>query len=250
MLFDFLYDCQCALINEKSDFQETLREFANKFVCVGFMPAVTDDLYPVFALSCTSAKQVVSPNVYIIPVGAHNYWAKPYFEEIINKFYQEDTFREQFDIELEEILLLVNPRLNCSFSLCDGINCNVVFCHITLPNGMDNYLVIVPERPEVCWEKVVESYEIKCDIVIDSHKGMGDWFDDVPLYRIMSQTHFKELLPRYYFKGRYISQDAPCGFKLLYTIPEKISTNGRYVGDGEKEIYETDWNENTKICGK
>ena len=43
------------------------------------MPAMTDDLYPVFVLSCTSARQIVSPNVYIVPVGTHDCWAKPYF---------------------------------------------------------------------------------------------------------------------------------------------------------------------------
>ena len=243
MFLDFLYDCQCALEDEKSDYQETLSDFANKVVCVGVMPAITDDLFPVFALSCTSAKQIISPNVYIIPVGAHNYWAKPYFEDIVDRFYQNDEFRDQYDIELEEMLLLYNPKLNRSFSVYDGTENNVTFCRIMMPDRSVKYLFFVPETPDDCWKKIIESYDIKCDIVIDSHKGMGDWFDSVPLYKVMLETNATKLLPRYYFKGLYISHDAPSGFNLRYTIPDPISYYGRSIADWQKEIYEIDWRE-------
>lgn len=244
MLLDFLFDCQCALENEKSDYQEILSDFSNKSVCVGLMSAITDDLYSVSVLSCYSATKIISPNVYIIPVGAHDYWVKPHFEEIINKFYEDDEIQEQFDIELEEMILLNNSRLNCSFSLSSGTEYNVVFCHITIPGGTDKYLVIVLVTPDDCWKKHVELYSIKCDILIDSHKGMGNWFEDVALYKVMRETTAIELLPRYYFKGLYISHDTPHGFKLLYTIPEKITYHGRDVADWQKGIYEIDWNEN------
>lgn len=246
MLLDFLYDCQCELENEKTDFHETLKNLSNKSLCVGFMPAITDDLYPIFALSCTAAKHIILPNVYIIPVGAHNYWAKPYFESIINKFYEDDVIREQFDIELEEMLLLNNHKLNCPFILSGEKYSNVVLCHITLPSESDAYLIVVPETPDDCWSKLVEPYEIKCDIIIDSNKGLGNWFDDVPIYKLMRETRLKELLPQYYFRGLYISHDAPPGFKLLYTIPEKIDYQGHEVDDWQKEIYEIDWCENRK----
>ncbi len=76
---------------------------------------MTDDLYPVFVLSCTSARQIVSPNVYIVPVGAHDCWAKPYFEQIIDAFYEKNEFREQFAIELDEMLLLNNLEISSFF---------------------------------------------------------------------------------------------------------------------------------------
>lgn len=247
MLYDFLYNCNCVLNEEVNDYQALLNSFEGKSACVGFMPAITDDLYPVFTLSCTSAKQIISPDVYIIPVGAHDYWAKPYFEEIINKFYKSDEFNEQFDIELEEMLLLNNTNLGCFFSLTDGTNCNVVFCRIALPDGSERYLFVLPETPDDCWKNIIEQYEINCGIVIDSLKGMGDWFDSVPLYRVMRETNATELLPRYYFKGLYISHDAPCGFNMLYTIPDIIiNRQGKIVDDWQKEIYEIDWNENKK----
>ncbi len=76
------------------------------------MPAMTDDLYPVFVLSCTSARQIVSPNVYIVPVGTYDCWAKPYFEQIIDAFYEKNEFREQFAIKLDEMLLLNNLEIS------------------------------------------------------------------------------------------------------------------------------------------
>ena len=244
MLLDFLNDCQCVLEDERSDLQEILRALAYKSVCVGFMPAITDDLYPVYALSCTGAVQIISPDVYIISVGAKDYWAKPYFEDIFNRFYEADEIREQFDIEIEEMILLYNSRLNNSFTLAEGINYNVVLCRITPPDGSNRYLLVVPEKTEDCWREIFEHYEIKCDIVIDSHKGMGDWFDSVPVYRVMRDTLLSELLPRYYFRGMYISAQPPHGFKLKYTIPDKIYHQGHAVRDWYKEIYEIDWYEN------
>lgn len=114
MLYKFIANCRCALNGESADYRELLKDFnfnGRKSCVIGFMPAVTDDLFPVFALSCTSASQIISPDIYIIPVGANDYWAKSQFEEIVNRFYQLDEFQEQFDIEFEEMLLLVNPEL-------------------------------------------------------------------------------------------------------------------------------------------
>lgn len=247
MLYNFIANCKCVLNEEREDYRELLKDLDEMKSCViGFMPAITDDLFPVFALSYTSASKIISPDIYIIPVGAHDNWAKPYFEEIVNRFYQLDEFREQFDIELEEMLLLVTPELKCFFTLYDGTDYNVAVYRITLPNGLERYLVIVPLTPDNCWKEIIEPYDVKCDILIDSHKGMGDWFDSVPLYRVMRETSEIELLPQYYFKGLFISHDAPFGFKLVYTIPDRIICHGRIVDNWQKEIYAIDWNENKK----
>ena len=174
MLYKFIANCRCALNGESADYRELLKDLDGRKSCViGFMPAVTDDLFPVFALSCTSASQIISPDIYIIPVGAHDYWAKPHFEEIINRFYQLDEFQEQFDIEFEEMLLLVNPELKCFFTLYDGIDYNVAVCRITLPNGLERYLVVVPLTPDNCWKEIVEPYEVKCCVLIDSIRAWG-----------------------------------------------------------------------------
>ena len=70
------------------------------------------------------------------------------------------------------------------------------------------------------------------------------WFDTTALYRIMRETDSTELLPQYYFKGLYITHDAPHGFYKIYTIPEIIYSNGHPVDSWQKEIYEINWSEN------
>ena len=252
MIYDFLYDCKCAIPSEAADFQNALRKFVDKQTCVGFMPAVIADFYPIFTLSRTKAKQIISPDVYIIPIGATACCvAKPYFEKIVNNFYQDNELDERlviihFDIKLEEMLLLHNPGLNCSFSFYDGTEYNVILCRITLPDGTANDLIVVPNSPDDCWNRVVEPYGIKCDIVIDSHKGMGNWFDQTPLYDIMRKTKAIELLPHYYFKGLYVSHDVPPGFDLLYTIPDDTHHQGFADLHFPREIYEIDWDKNKR----
>lgn len=115
MLIGFLQLCRPVLQCESEDFAQCLIDIQQQEISLGFMPAMTDDLYPVFVLSCTSARQIVSPNVYIVPVGTHDCWAKPYFEQIIDAFYEKNEFREQFAIKLDEMLLLNNLEISSFF---------------------------------------------------------------------------------------------------------------------------------------
>lgn len=69
MLHKLIANCRCALTGESADYRELLKDFDGRKSCViGFMPAITDDLFPVFALSCTSASQIISPDIYIFPL--------------------------------------------------------------------------------------------------------------------------------------------------------------------------------------
>lgn len=244
MLYDFLKNCKCVINEESADYRALLSLFERMPVNVAFMPAITDALYPAHALSCTSAKKIISPNVYIIPVGAHDNWAIDFFEEIVNKFYLDDEFREQYGIELEEMILLSNPKSNCFFTFYDGTNYNVTISRVTMSDGSEKFLIVVPENPEDCWNTIIESNNIRCEILIDSLKGMGDWLDTTPLYRILRGTNKTELLPKYYFKGLYVKHDAPFGFHKIYTIPDIVYFNGHPVDSWQKEIYEINWDEN------
>ena len=241
MIGRFLSNCTCLLPEETDDFREVCNALAGKPMQVGFMPAITDDLYAVYALACTSAKKIVSPDIYIVPIGAYLEFAKPRFEEMVDRFYREDEFREQFGIDLEEMILLSSPEIDEFFLFEETTRYNVIFCRLSMPSGAEVQLVVVPETPEGCWKKIIEVHRIKCDVVVDSNKGMGNWFEEIPLYRAMKETDSPELLPRYYFKGMFISHDAPPGFRLICRIPDTILYQGRPVAGWQKKIYETDW---------
>ena len=241
MLREFLAACSCVLPEESEDFQDALRLLSCLPVRVGLLPAIEDDLYPVCAFSCTSAKRISSPNVWLVPVGAHDGWGLSGFERIVDKFYREDAFREQYGIGLEEMILLNCPDVKGSFTLEGGARCNVVFCRLTVPGGAPVILLIVPEAPDGCWDRIVEPFGIPCEILIDSHRGLGDWLDAVPLFRRMRETERTDLLPRLYFKGRYNKWAPPAGFRRIFTIPEPIEDGERRIRDWEKELYEIDW---------
>ena len=246
MVYDFLINCKCALNEETDDFREVIDKIQHMQNGVGFMPAITDDLYPVFSLSCMSAKTISSPDIFIIPVGTGDSGTKLYFQQIVNKFYQDDEIREQYDVELEEMILLKSSDISDCFLLNEKIAYNIVYCSITMRTEESKYLIVVLDTPHGCWQKIVEVYNIKCEILIDSHKGMGDWFEYVPLYKVMRETKRTDLLPHYYFKGLYISHEAPLGFNLMCTIPDVVVFNGHPIDNWQKEIYDIDWEENRK----
>lgn len=225
MLYNFMTECQCVLKEEADDYRAQLRRLAGRPARVGFMPAIIDDLAPVYALSCTGARRIVSPNFYIIPIVTSSAWGftRECFEKAVNEFYQDDELQEQLEIELEEMILLTHPAIERSLSLSGGTPYNVVFCHITMNDGSERYLLIMALTPDECWKRIVEHYGVQCDILIDSHKGLGDYFSAAPLYRYLRETEAVELLPRYYFKGSYVhsSRNLP-GFRLAYVIREDM----------------------------
>lgn len=243
MLNRLLINYTTILNQEEAGYQKVLAEIATTSTCIGFMPAITDDLYPVYALSCTSAKRIVSPSIYIVPIGAHDCWATPYFEQRVNEFYREDAFREQFGIKVDEMILLNNSEINNHFTLYDGVKYNMIYCRIVLSNGKEVHLFIVPLTPHDCWSQIIEKNDVKCDIIIDSHKGLGDWYEDSRLYRLMRESKCVELLPKYYFRGRYNSCKPSTAFSLKYSIPEMIVADGRIINEWEKELYEIRWQE-------
>lgn len=243
-VFSLLSHCECVLPDEQADFRTVLDRFdhmTNNHVA--FLPAIDCDLYPIYALECTSAKSFIdsdAPHVYIMPIGAHNKDSYPYFNNLVREFYENDTFVEQLNIELSEMILLKSPVVPDQLILKDGIEYNTIYCHLIMDNGKSVYLIITVMTPEDCWARIFEQYNISTDILIDSHKGLGDWFETVPLYNLMVNTKKRNLLPCYYFKGRYISHPAPEGFELVYTIPEEISNHG-VIHDFEKRLFSTGW---------
>ena len=243
MFFDFLSDCNCVISYEQNAFRNILQDISERETTIGFIPAILWDLYPLYALQCLSIQGVISPNIYIMPISAANCWAHPHFEQIITDFYENDEYPDSYNTELEEVILLNSPVIDQSLKLNEEIQYNMALCSFTMPNSALVYVCIIPETPHDCWKKVIEHYVIPCDIMIDSHRGLGNFFYDVPLYNAMKKSISSRLRPHYYFKGLYNKTRLPKGFDLIYTIPEKIMYQNQNVEIEafQKEIYIVNW---------
>lgn len=57
-------------------------------------------------------------------------------------------------------------------------------------------------------------------MLIVSHKGMGDGLTSKELWEKLLSTKAKALLPKFYFKGKFISNNAPEGFEFISSIKE------------------------------
>ena len=243
MLIDFLKSCTPALQDEKEDYNHILHELSyctDSFI--GFMPSIIDDIWPVYVLECTDAVQFnhhSHDSVYILPFGAHDFFGVHSLEKLIQNWYLHDEIPEKeyyHDAELEESILLNCSDIQSKVSVdVQGNYVNMVYLKISMSNNRKVHILLIIEKSQFVWANVIEKYNIAADIVIDSHKGMGDWFEDVPLYGVIKNTKNRKLLPELYFKGKYISHEAPEGFKKAYEIPEAKSNWCR------NEIYYTKW---------
>ena len=239
MLSDFLSACRPIVPDETDDYKEICCELVDELF-VGYIPSVIFDLWPLHVLQHTSAKQYAvsaSSYLYLMPIGAHQFWAKTEFERLILDFYRNDEFpsdRNTYDFDLEEMILLQYPGATERLNLCELGNCNAVYMRVSKEQH-EAHIIVLMETPSDGWEKIVEHYGIATDILIDSHRGLGNWFEDTKLYSHMNATEKRLLLPEYYFKGKYISHWAPDGFSLL----QKIDESGPH--DCMSEIYRTPW---------
>ncbi len=266
MLIDFLYNLKPVFPEEERDFAALCEELAgNSFI--GFMPAVKLDLYPIYTLGCTGASRFTGANslnkVYIAPIDVSDRAIYPELCATVREFYTDEAKPEEsknrfslgrifsrekdrstpletrFDIEIEEIMPLDIEGLAGSYPLhlskvCD---CNVLYFRLKLPNLGAAHLFFICSSPEKVWQTVNERFEIRTDMIIHSYRGFGHWFSSTPLCKYLTVTKKPHLLPSYYFKGRFItendapplsteldilSDDARCGDSVIYRMPERF----------------------------
>jgi len=225
MFIDFLKSLHPILQEEEKDFGEIIDLLSNKDF-VNFMPSITFDLWPVFSIQCTNVKQELflhNENVYIVSIGEADFYFKHELEGIVSNFYNEDEFepRHMYGGELEEMILLSSPSYEEKIAV-ENIddNVNVVYMNITMSNGSTAHLFFIASTAAQAWVDIFEKNEVACHALIDSHKGMGDWLTTTELWGKLLSTKAKDLLPKFYFKGKFISNNAPEGFELISSIKE------------------------------
>ena len=220
---DFLRQCRCTQASEVSDFQTVCHTLQFQPSAVAYMPAITWDLWPLYALTrpeLNSFPGAVAPAVYLVPIGAHEYWAANYFSRLVLDFYREDNCPEanHYGYDVEEMILLDYPNAGGRLNLQEFGFCSAVYLHLCHNTGSSVHVFLLLEDPSEGWNRIVRKYEIPVRILIDSHKGLGDWYDAIPLCGYMADTP-AALLPEFYFKGKFISHHAPEGCQYLCDIP-------------------------------
>lgn len=229
MFIDFLKSLHPILQEEEKDFGEVVDLLSNKNF-VNFMPSITFDLWPVFSIQCTDAKQELflhNENVYIVSIGEADFFFERELENLVTDFYNKDQFEpnHMYGGELEEMILLSAPFCEEKIAV-EGIhnNVNVVYMNITMIDGSTAHLFFVTSTAAQTWVDIFEKNEIACHVLIDSHKGMGDWLTSTELWEKLISTKTKDLLPEFYFKGKFISNNAPEGFEFISSIKESDSS--------------------------
>ena len=224
-LVDFLNECRICKKNEEADWGNMRRIICKKYSTIALMPAITCDLWPVHVLNDHLAgTQLLKsiPDIYIVPLGGHMFWIKPEVEDILNRFYRDEEIENNqnyYGASLEEVILFNHYSCNQIF-IVDGVGVSCVIAKIELQKGDIVYCIGIMDTAEHVWENIIEHYDVPVEFLIDSHKGLGNWLVDIPLYKKMCCSSKRDLLPEYYFKGKYISADAPEGFEFITDIEE------------------------------
>ena len=241
MLINFLSKCTPVIPEERADFEDVCSEMASKRLFTSYVPSICLDLWPIYVLQFTGAKCYSSPHsnslVCLVPIGAHGFWGKPEYEKMILDFYRNDEFPSHcniYDYDIEEMILLRYPDFTECLDLREYGSCNVVYLRVSRA-PCEAHIILLLEHPADGWKSIVEGYDIPVNMLVDSHKGLGGWFEDSRLYSYMNDSKKRMLLPQYYFKGKYISTSAPEGYSLLREIEE----SGPH--DCMTKIYRTPW---------
>lgn len=271
MFFDFLSGAAPVFAEEERDFEELCRELRVDSEFVGFMPAVRLDLWPIYALGCTHASRFTgshaAPKIYIMPIAVSDCAIYDSLSETVRDFYTSFDSKDGKDdeksgflarlfgknkaeeqvkpdamlcnVKIEEIMPLRAPAIRCAhpLRLSRECECDLLYFRLVLPNGSVAYLFAVCDSPENVWKRVVEKYEIHTKMIIHSHRGFGHWFTSTPLYEYLTLTKKPHLLPSFYFRGRFITEnDSPAGsleselvrddfidsVSAVYRLPDKL----------------------------
>lgn len=84
-----------------------------------------------------------------------------------------------------------------------------VYMRLSHSQFEDVHLLLLKADPSDCW-RIQHKFDRPIDILIESGKGMGNWFTDIPLYEHIALGQ-ENRIPFYYMKGKYMSYDGPEG---------------------------------------
>ncbi|WP_034450475.1 hypothetical protein [Butyrivibrio sp. AE2032] len=247
MLNDFLNSLQCVLKDETQDYQAVLEAWQMKDCHTAFMPAITwySGICNLFAQKAgVEGKDMI----WIIPAAQHDYYWLSILKQRIEDFYAKDEmempdqglFLKTSAEEFEECILLHSNDLQ-NESEHTILGANVVLLRLSLSNGSDTLLFILLDHQDNCWKNIIEEYNVSLTWLVDSGRGMGDYFIHVNLYQLMKNTSRPNILPPLYFKGLYNKGEIPVGFRFLYAMLSEPDADGYDIWQTFSAVYDTGW---------
>ena len=261
MIIDLLCNMRPIFPEELRDFDDLRAELNTEDAFLALMPAVTFDLFPIYALGCTHASRFTGSNargkIYFMPIDVADCAIYRELCDRIREYYMgfdaNDSKKEEekqsffsrfkkktptdnhdslYGIEIEEMMLLDSPDLSAStpLRLSRNCECSAVYFRLILPNGSTAHLFALCSTPEHTWMNIIEKYNIRTEMIIHSHKGFGHWFTSTPLYDYLCRTKMLHLLPRFYFRGKFITlDDSPAGSSLQEEIADELRGGVSYI---------------------
>ncbi len=235
----WINSCRSIVPEEELDWIKMVNKI-NTTSKVVLMPSIVCDAWPIYVLNNLKYGERIigtSPTIYVVPLGTHDFWIKQELEKLVNKFYQDEDIpncENYYELSLEEIILL--DCCNSKKYLCvDGYKANGLVAEFKTKTGDTIYVFAIMEKAENLWEDIVQKHEIPVMCIVDSHKGLDGWFTEVPLYTSILESKVRNVLPQFYFKGKYISASAPDDFEWIADIKESSAR------ECVSQLYKTGW---------
>lgn len=247
MINDFLNSLNCVLPSEVSDYHNILDIWSKEKYQIAFMPAIFwySGIYNLFdQKACANNRKMI----WFIPVGQAGFFWLPGLRQKVVGFYETGEMEINNHVHFpgieaetfEECILLHTSDLQNNHEH-NVLGANVLLFRLSLSSGSDTILFILLDHQDNCWMNIIEKYNIPLTWLVDSGRGMGDYFLHVNLYQLMKHTSKPDTLPALYFKGLYNKGEIPEGFRFLYSMFSHPNETGYDEWKSFSSVYSTGW---------
>lgn len=248
MIYDFFNSMHCVLQNEASDYRVICDAWSKKDYHIAFMPAISwySGTYNLFDQKAGVEGRNM---IWLISAGQSGFFWLPTLKQKVVNFYETDEIEINDHISFpgieaerfEECILLHSNDLqdNPEHTICGA---NVLLVRLSLSSGRNTLIFILLDHQDTCFKRIIEGYDISLTWLVDSGRGMEDYYTRVNLYQLMTTTSHRNTLPALYFKGLFNKGEIPDGFRFLYAMLSKPDTDGYDKWQYFSAVYDTGWN--------
>ncbi len=218
----FLADLTPILSDERLDFCKIAEDLKDRSPFVLFQPSLSPDLAPMAALMqagiLQEAQDAGKPLIWLVSVSEYRSFGPEGFEALVSDFYLRDELPELAlpeslqELELKEMILLHWKKLPDCFRLPSLGMANVIYLSLALPGEAAVHCFVCAGKPEQIWDAWTVQDGCSIDWLLDSGKGMPDFFPRTELFRQFLDFDRKEMLPPFFYSNLCHPYDLPESF--------------------------------------